>query len=405
MSGTEARDRAAAPLVSPPAAGGRAGPALPGPGSGRRAGRCRRATAVVAGVAVVAAGSAAALAAGGAFSRPGPAGRGGPQGTATGVVSRQTLISQTAVSATLGFAGSYPVTGTGAGTLTWLPAGGTVIRQGGVLYRTDNRVPVILLYGKVPAWRALAEGDTGQDVAQLNHDLVALGYASAADVAALGWHYFGWDTRYALELLQTAVRMTASSGTASGSLPLGSVVFEPGALRVSAVTAPLGAPAAGRIFTATAARPVVTVRLDAAEQPEVTAGDTVSVTMPDGRPVPGVISSVGKVASGTGSSATITVEVRLLHPKAAGGLDQASVTVSITTGRVKNVLVVPVDALLAQGKRDREAGASYAVEVAGPNGARHLVPVRVGMFDDAAGLVQVSGPGLAVGQRVVVPSL
>ena len=134
-------------------------------------------------------------------------------------------------------------------------------------------------------------------------------------------------------------------------------------------------------------------------------GDKVSVTMPDGTPVPGVISSVGKVASGAGSSATITVDVRLLHPKAAGGLDQAPVTVDITTGSVKNALVVPVDALLAQAKGDREAGGATRWRWWAASGTHHLVPVSVGMFDNAAGLVQVSGPRLAVGQRVVVPSL
>jgi hypothetical protein len=40
------------------------------------------------------------------------------------------------------------------------------------------------------------------------------------------------------------------------------------------------------------------------------------------------------------------------------------------------------------------------------SGGRHrLVPVTLGLFDDAAGLVQVSGSGLAAGQRVVVPAL
>jgi hypothetical protein len=34
-----------------------------------------------------------------------------------------------------------------------------------------------------------------------------------------------------------------------------------------------------------------------------------------------------------------------------------------------------------------------------------LVPVSLGLFDDADGLVQVTGSGLAVGQRVVVPAL
>ena len=73
--------------------------------------------------------------------------------------------------------------------------------------------------------------------------------------------------------------------------------------------------------------------------------------------------------------------------------------VTITTGNVSNVLAVPVDALLAQ------ADGSYAVELAGTGGIHHLVPVTLGLFDDARGLVQVSGPGLAAGQRVVVPAL
>jgi hypothetical protein len=41
------------------------------------------------------------------------------------------------------------------------------------------------------------------------------------------------------------------------------------------------------------------------------------------------------------------------------------------------------------------------VEVAGPGGARRWVPVTPGIFDDATGLVQVTG-ALVPGQRVVV---
>jgi hypothetical protein len=33
------------------------------------------------------------------------------------------------------------------------------------------------------------------------------------------------------------------------------------------------------------------------------------------------------------------------------------------------------------------------------------VPVSLGLFDDAAGLVQVTGRGLAAGQQVVVPKI
>ena len=63
--------------------------------------------------------------------------------------------------------------------------------------------------------------------------------------------------------------------------------------------------------------------------------------------------------------------------------------------KVSNVLAVPVGALLAQ------APGGYVVEVVGPGSTRRWVPVRPGMFDDADGLVQVTG-NLTPGQHVVV---
>jgi len=357
-------------------------------------GRGRRVAVWLVVVVVLAAGGVAAWRAG-AFrpdGSPGSASESAPP-PATAPVTRRDLSETTTVNATLGYAGSYTVRGQGSGTLTWLPSAGQVIRQGQVLYRVDNGTPVVLLYGSVPDWRAMSEGDTGADVTQLNHDLVNLGYANSGDISALGWDYYSWETTYGVEQLQSA----AGISSPSGSLSLGSVVFEPVALRVSAVTGSLGNPAAGPVLGATSAQHVVTIALDASQQSEAAAGDTVTVTLPDGTATPGVISSVGKVASGSGSSATIPVYVRLTHPQAAGSLDQAPVTVAITTASVNNVLVVPVGALLAQ------ASGGYAVEVTGPGKTRHLVPVQVGIFDDTDGLVQAYGAGLA-GQHVVVPA-
>jgi hypothetical protein len=174
-------------------------------------------------------------------------------------------------------------------------------------------------------------------------------------------------------------------------------VFLPSAIRVTTVPASLGAPAAGAVLAATSARHVVTIALDAAQQSQVKTGDKVTITLPTGRATPGVVASVGKVAT-TGNNPTITVTVTLNHPKAAGALDQAPVTVSITTASAPNALVVPVGALLAR------AAGGYAVEEVSPGGRHHLVPVTLGLFDAAAGLVQVSGPGLAAGQRIVVPA-
>jgi multidrug efflux pump subunit AcrA (membrane-fusion protein) len=92
------------------------------------------------------------------------------------------------------------------------------------------------------------------------------------------------------------------------------------------------------------------------------------------------------------------VLVALTDPKAAGRLDQAPVTVEITTGSVSNTLVVPVSALLAQ------PGGRYDVEQVTAGGHHRLVAVTPGMFDDASGLVQVTGTTLVPGDHVVVPA-
>jgi hypothetical protein len=388
-------------------AGRAAGILPPGTAAVRRPGRRRWVAAVLAGPVVVLAAGAGAVWLAGGFRTSQPSGSGnssGLHGTATQAVRRETLSVQTTVNATLGYAGSDTVTvprppgssGSGPGgsgpvpgTFTWLPRAGSVIREGQVVYRTNNGVPTYLLYGRVPAWRELREGARGADVAQLNRDLVRLGYSSSGYVAELGWDYFSWATRYGLEQLQASFTRRQT-----GNLPLGQVVFEPRALRVAAVSASLGAAASGAVFSATSAQHVVTISLDAASQSEVHKGDPVSITLPDGSTTPGVISSVGKVATGHGSSATISVRVTLRHPRVAGHLDQAPVTVTITTSQVKNALTVPVAALVA-----RPGG--YAVEVVS-GGHHHLVPVSLGQVDTAAGVVQVTG-NLAPGQRVVVP--
>jgi multidrug efflux pump subunit AcrA (membrane-fusion protein) len=101
------------------------------------------------------------------------------------------------------------------------------------------------------------------------------------------------------------------------------------------------------------------------------------------------------VTSGSGQdqTTTIPVTVALDHPNAGGRLDQAPVDVYVTTESRKGVLAVPVTALLAL----QEGG--YAVEAVDAAGQHHLVAVRLGVFSN--GMVEVSGPGLRAGMRVV----
>ncbi|MBO0835755.1 MAG: peptidoglycan-binding protein [Actinobacteria bacterium] len=364
--------------------------------------RRRRMAAGVAAVAVLGAGTAGAWRAG-ALSPAASRAAGTHEATATRPVVRANIAATMPVTATLGYAGTYIVRGQGGGTLTWLPSAGQVISQGQVLYKTGNGAPVVLLYGTVPDWRALSEGVTGADVAQLNHDLVALGFASSADITAVGWDYFSSATAAAVQRLEERLGVSFPPG----SLALGQVVFEPAALRVAQVTGALGGPAAGPVLQATSDQHVVTIALDVSQESEVKAGDTVRVTLPDGTSTRGVVSRVGTVATaapasqatqgeGQGPATTIPVLVRLTDPAAAGTLDQAPVTVNITTATAHDVLAVPVTALLA-----RPGG--YDVEVAGPHGSRKYVPVTPGIFDDNSGMVQVTG-NISPGQRVVVAS-
>jgi hypothetical protein len=355
----------------------------------------------------------------GAGTPPEPAGSAVHTSTAT--VTRRTLSSQTQLPGTLGDAGAYSVVNQAAGAITALPVPGQVVRQGGVLYQVSGS-PVILLYGTLPAWRSLFEGMTGPDVTQLNTDLVALGDASPALLGPqAGWDFFSAGTADALARLQGRLHVPVT-----GALVLGQAVFLPSAAQVTApgTGVVLGGPAeAGSVvLTATSTTPAVTAELDAGQQSEVRDGEPVTITLPSGTITPGVVLSVSAIAtapspdgsddsSSSGSSGssddssppTVAVTIALRDPAAAGQLNQAPVQVTITSGSAPNALVVPVDALLAQAVQgDGEAGGGYAVEVSGPAG-HHLVAVTPGLFDDAAGLVQVTGTTLAPGQRVVVP--
>jgi hypothetical protein len=382
---------------TPSAAGEPAGFVADG-GLPRWRGRRRLVIAAVSSM-LIAAGAVAAVSGvfgGGGGSRG--SGRTGPA-TSLALVTRQSLAQQTQVNGTLGYAGSYTVLGPAHGTVTWLPEAGQIIEQGQVLYQLDG-APVVLLYGSAPAWRALAEGaSAGADVAQLNHDLVALGFLHAAD-ARSDWDRYTWATRSGVKKLQQHLGVARS-----GRLSLGDVVFLPTAARVTTLQAGLGAPATGPVLQATSTARTISVALDADRQSEVKAGDQVSITLPDGAVIPGRVASVGKVATvpanpggAGGSTATVPVTIRPTDAAATGSWDGAPVLVAITTTTVHDVLAVPVNSLLAL------SGSEYAVEVADPDGTRHLVPVTPGLFDDAAGLVQVTGSGLAAGQHVVVPA-
>ena len=115
--------------------------------------------------------------------------------------------------------------------------------------------------------------------------------------------------------------------------------------------------------------------------------------MPGGRTARGRIEEVGKVAEQPADEEgepTIEVTIALRGRAARGrGFDQAPVDVGFEADRRRDVLVVPVTALLAR------AGGGFAVETADGG----LIDVEPGAY--AEDYVEVAGDGLREGLRVV----
>jgi hypothetical protein len=321
----------------------------------------------------------------------------------TATVERGTLSDQISQSGTLTYRGRpdglpYRVFNRARGTYTKLPSSGDRVGCGGVLYRVNNK-PVVLLCGLTPTYRSLSKGATGPDVTELNANLVDLGYVTQAQVDPSS-DYFSAATVTALGKLQAKL-----GEDETGSLALGRVVFLPEAVRIAGVSGELGSLAqpGAQVLSATSDTLEVQLALDPSQQGEVKQGDRAQITLPGNTSAAGRVDRLGRVAQAPaeqnsgGGAATIPTYIRLDKPKQARGLDKASVQVSITTKGVKDVLSVPVTAIVGH------SGGGYAVEVVRADGHREGVVVKLGLFDTAGGRVEVEGD-LHVGDRVVVPS-
>jgi peptidoglycan hydrolase-like protein with peptidoglycan-binding domain len=358
----------------------------------------RRQAGIAAGlVAAAAAGVVATVAVRGGQAPAGPPAA--PPVTVATVV-RTGLTATVLTSGTLGYAATDPVVNQLAGTYTALPAPGQAIRPGQDLYRVDN-LPVVLMRGGTPAWRAFTPGMTGgPDVTELQRNLIALGYAAGLLAAPTG--------QYDALTEDAVFRWQQAAGyPVTGEIDLGQVDFLPAGIIVGGLNQAPGQPASpGQVpYQVTASSRIVTVPLGS-DLPAVTTGEAVSIVLPSGAATPGTITAIGPVpptgatsgSSGSGTSSgssgtSMQLTITPGHPAATGTGQDVAVQVSLVTQSVRNVLAVPIAALLAL------ADGGYGVQVVSPKGNDYLVGVTTGLFADT--LVQVSGPGIRAGMKVV----
>ncbi|MCW6006886.1 peptidoglycan-binding protein [Micromonospora sp. CPCC 205371] len=309
---------------------------------------------------------------------------------ATAQVSRQTLLDTQTESGTLGYGAATVVPGRLSGTLTWLPATGATVKRGQPLYRVDNE-PVLLLYGTLPAYRALSPGAEGADVEQFERNLRALGYDG-----------FTVDDTYSSATASAVRQWQEDLGLSeTGTVELGRVVYAAGQVRLDSHEAAVGDPLqpGAEVLGYTGTARVVTVELDPSDQRLVKKGGAVAVTLPDGKTVQGKIAgSQTVVSAGEGQNpdeTKIEVTVTLSQSEAVASLDEATLDVAFTASQRENVLTVPVAALLAL------AEGGYGVQVV-EGGVTRIVAVETGLF--ANGQVEVTGTGLTEGTTVGMPS-
>jgi peptidoglycan hydrolase-like protein with peptidoglycan-binding domain len=162
-----------------------------------------------------------------------------PAGDTTASVTRRTLSESSTISGTLGYGTTLELYDRLGGTFTWLPSVGAVIGRGGTLWRIDD-LPVVLMYGSVPAYRTLKQGvSDGPDVTELNENLIDLGFDPYGAITASSPEgddeAFGEATAVAVKRWQKAEGLPET-----GEVELGRVVFAPGARRVTDVKVTLG---------------------------------------------------------------------------------------------------------------------------------------------------------------------
>ncbi|MDX3005570.1 peptidoglycan-binding protein [Kribbella solani] len=306
----------------------------------------------------------------------------------TGKITRGTMVDTQTETGELGYGDATTLAGRLSGTLTALPSVGTTLSRGDVLGRVDN-APIILLYGTLPAYRALTTGLRGVDVEQFERNLYALGYRG-----------FTVDNKYTASTAKVVKVWQRDLGLPrTGVVDLGRVVYVVSPIRVAEQKAQLGdavQPGAA-LFTYTGTSRIALVTLEGADKRLARVGTAVRVTLPDGKQVDGKIVSVQAAAAEAEEKAAKTVVAISIGSQktVAKVADDASVDVRFTVSERKNVLSVPVLALLAVS----EGG--YGVQVVA-DGTSKVVAVRTGMFAD--GRVEIAGAGLAAGMQVGMPS-
>ena len=261
----------------------------------------------------------------------------------------------------------------------------------------------VVMYGAMPVYRTMTEGMSGGDIAQLEQNLLDLGYAESEDFTADG--VFDEATADAVRAWQSDTGRTLDAAVGPDD-----IIFVPGPVQISSWTP--GVEIGGEVLSGAAVATLTVIEapvngemittqrvvasLLLADRDLLAEGDSVNVELPDGEDISGTVVDINPAPVTDAQTGENSVEatINLLAPASEVWIG-ATVQVEVTETLIEDALVVPATALLALV----EGG--YAVEVVGDDGSVRLIGVDPGLFVD--GDVEVSASGLDAGMRVVIP--
>ncbi|MFC8093551.1 peptidoglycan-binding protein [Streptomyces sp. NPDC057301] len=303
-------------------------------------------------------------------------------------IVRGDLVTEVVATGAVKYTGARAVKNHLTGIITWVPSPNSVISQGKRLYSIDNK-PVLLLRGDLPAWREFKRGmPDGEDVRMLEQNLAELGYTG-----------FTVDDEFSPNTEAAVKRWQKNNGLPSnGRIELGRVVFAPGSVRIQSAEVRAGDPVAPAqdALQVTGFQHRVSAQIPAKEQDLAVKGAKARIELPNGKHVEGTVSSVGAEKTDEDNKKVVPITVQPESSRLLGDVQSADVVVVLRRTEAKDVLFVPVTALLPA------QGGGFAVQLV-KGGKVTVAKVKAGAFAD--GRVEVTGPGIAEGARVGVPQL
>ena len=280
---------------------------------------------------------------------------------------------------------------------------GSFVSSGNVIIEVAGR-PFFVLQGTVPAYRDMAPGESGSDIAQLQAGLEALGFGIGGDTSGT----YGPGTSAAVAAFYQSVGYTAPAApTASkrhrgSEVPLSEIMFVPRLpAQVVKLGGHVGSVVSDSLVTLSLGSPSIKGQLNPAFGPLVRPGMRVTITA-QGSPatVHGTIASVSRKAQ-TGKSISgglyYPMHIKLRHPLPPSFGPGQNVILSIRAAQSSGPMLAVPEAALFGG----QDGKDYVSKVTGPNTARRIQVTVVTEGDGLVGIRPDPAGALKPGDQVV----